>query len=173
MQSIVSWQFVGVTDVVADALLKLLQANDPQAGLLVQQRYEQLVPGTETTIIKDRSTDSYFGVPSSGNAIPAAKVIQTWFDGLAAPQSESFKASIVSAVRNLSAENNLDIGTSLDVSNINLLQITPGVHLFLLLFVSFVLACQRLFHCSHMFGLLNAFCSFQANPPIFVASTLA
>ena len=51
---------------MSDGLLKLLQANDADAAALVQQKYEQLVPGTSTTIIKDPSTDNYFG----GHGIP-------------------------------------------------------------------------------------------------------
>ena len=59
--------------------------------------------------------------------------IQTWFDG--AVDLDAFKASIVSAIRNLSSTNGLDVGTSLDSSNIVILGMTPGLHLFIGSFV--------------------------------------
>ena len=51
--------------------------------------------------------------------------IKTWFDG--AVHGDAFKLSIVSAIRNLSSTNGLDVGTSLDPSNIQIVQITKGV----------------------------------------------
>ena len=51
--------------------------------------------------------------------------IKTWFDG--AVDGDAFKLSIVSAIRNLSSTNGLDVGTSLDPSNIQIVQITKGV----------------------------------------------
>ena len=62
-QTVVLWQFDGVSDGVSDGLLTLLQQSDggAAAATLVQQRYEQLVPNTNTNIINDANAESFFG----------------------------------------------------------------------------------------------------------------
>ena len=58
----VSWHFVGVSDAASNAMLQMLQANETAAAALVQQRYEALVPGTSTTIMRDPNTNRFFSV---------------------------------------------------------------------------------------------------------------